>query len=400
MAIGQPVVATSSIPTPVPTPESTITVTKWDRLVTHIKEYFYNPDIGALEIALSVAASHFHYDADPVWLFILGNSGGDKTSVIINCIMGLPETYSMGDLTPRTFLSGYSGNPNASLLVALGSKILTFKDFTTFASKKSEDQSEIGSQMREIYDGYFSKDTGKGIQVKWTGKMTVIAAATPALERHWGALSDLGERFVQVRIARKSGLAQAEYAQKQAGCEKFIRDHMKELAKDFFSSSPQVVFPPPLLSTAQQRKVSCLAELVAFSRGKVPRTLKGEISGIAEIENSSRVSKVLNYIASNHATLFRRSTVSDEHDMWTAIRVARNSMPVNRYLILSVLAKNGFASTTPELIEQTKLPMSSLKYHLGDLNALGMVYTTESDTVADEHEFTEDIRELWTEALG
>src|SRR5438445_4197967 len=164
----------------------------WEAYTTHVKRWFFQPDLEAVRVTLAAAASHFHKDCDPFWLFILGPSGADKTSLCINSLLDLPQVHMQGELTAKTFLSGYTGTAHPSLLHQIGSGILAFKDFTTFMSKRPEEQAEIASQLREIYDGSFVKNTGKGITISWKGKITVIAAATPALERAWASRRDLG----------------------------------------------------------------------------------------------------------------------------------------------------------------------------------------------------------------
>src|ERR1700733_1703109 len=371
----------------------------WDSLTTHIREYFYEPDLGALEIALSAATSHYHKGADPAWLFVLGPSGGDKGSVVINSCLAMSNAHLMGDLTPKTFLSGYTGAPNASLLTQIGSGILVFKDFTTFMSKRQEEQAEIAAQLREIYDGFWKRNTGKGVELEWHGKMTVIAAATPALERYWATLGDLGERFLQVRIARKDGLRQAEYAQRQAGKEEFITKHMRELASQLMCSSPPIAVPPPILSQPQRYRISCMSELLAHSRGKVPHGPKGDIIGIAEIENSSRSSKELNSLVSGHAALFRRSSIDEHLDMWVAARVAKNSIPINRYLVLSTLAASSEPVPTIDLLRKTRMPESSARFILGDLESLGLVLS-QSGSLENSHSLVEEYREMWESAFA
>jgi hypothetical protein len=370
----------------------------WRQLLAHIGEYFYDPDIGALEIGLSACVAHFHKDTDPVWLFVLGNSGGDKTSIICNCCLAIESSHLMGDITPKTFLSGYTGKANSSLLHQIGSGILVFKDFTTFMSKRHEEQAEIASQLREIFDGYWKRNTGKGDDLIWKGKMTVLAAATPALERAWGSLGDLGERFLQVRIPRKDGLKQAGYAQRQAGKEGFIQGHMKDLANRLLKDDPKIGYPLPRPNEEQQYRISCIAELVAHSRGKVPRNFKGEIIGLPEIENSSRASKELNSLVSGHAALFRRSTIDDDMDMWVASRVGKNSMPINRYILLNTIASQQDGLDVESILKLTKMPPSTIRWVLAELNSLGLVYGAGTDPIY--HRLTDPIRHLWDKAFS
>src|SRR2546423_12474459 len=266
----------------------------WHSYAEHVKKWFFNPDLQAVEISLAICSAHFHKECDPVWCHFLGASGGDKTSVIINSILSLPQVHMIGELTAKTFLSGYTGTAHPSLLHQVGSGILAFKDFTTFMSKRPEEQAEIASQFREIYDGSFNKNTGKGVPITWKGKMTVITAANTAVERAWSGHSDLGERFLQVRISRKDGVQQSEYAQRQRGYEEHISTTMRSLALAFFQLAPAITNPPPRLSPLQMTRVAAMAELVSHARGIVPRhQVTNAIIDLPQIENSGRMSKAI-----------------------------------------------------------------------------------------------------------
>lgn len=371
----------------------------WTNYVKHLNEYFYSPDTEAVEIVLSVIASHFHKECDPIWLFIVGPSGGDKSSVCINTTLDIPNVHMQGIITAKTFLSGYTGTANASLLHKIGSGILAFKDFTTFLSQGKEEQAQIQSQLREIYDGSFVKETGKGLPLKWKGKITVIAAVTPALEREWGARRDLGERFIQVRIGMKDGVSQAESAQRQRGLEEFISKRMRELATKFFQMNPAITNPPPKLSIGQMTRVAAMSTLVAHCRGYVPTNpITGAITGLAEIENSGRMAKCIAGIISNHAALFRRQTV-DEVDMEIGKRVALNSIPSNRALVIDRIPLDGFL-TTSQLVARVGLPKSTITSLCDHLEALGVLRIQRNEQIDNNYSLTTGIKGLWNKAFN
>lgn len=304
-----------------------------------------------------------------------------------------------GELTSKTFLSGYTGSAHPSLLHQIGSGILAFKDFTTFMSKRPEDQAEIASQLREIYDGSFVKDTGKGITIRWKGKLTVIAAATPALERAWATRRDLGERFLQVRISRKDGMQQSEFAQRQRGKEEFISSTMQSLAKAFFQCTPSITNPPPPLSNEQMTRVAAMSEIVSHCRGNVPRhPMTNIICDLPQIENSGRMSKALASLISNHAALFRRREVEEE-DMLVGRRVALNTIPATRSLIIDTVPIQGCLAQE-RLGLTSGLPDSTLSYLIADLEALGVLRVKRNEIVSNEIALTPLISRLWNQAFG
>lgn len=371
----------------------------WDDYVQHLEKWFYKPDVEAASIALSAVASHFHKNCDPCWLFILGPSGGDKTSICINSLLSLPMVHCKGELTAKTFLSGYTGTSHASLLHQIGDGIIAFKDFTTFISKRAEDQSEIMAQLREIYDGYIMKDTGKGLPLVWRGKISIVAAATPALERAWATKRDLGERFLQVRIARKDGMNQAQFAQRQRGYESHISDKMKELALAFFTSTPAINYPPPSLSNNQMTRVSAMSEIVAHCRGAVPRhPITNAITDLPQIENSGRMSKSLASLISSHAALFRRENI-DERDIAIGKRVALNTIPSTRALIIDSIPLDRVIETG-RIQLQTGLPESTVNYLIGDLEHLGVLNVVRNECLGNQISLSPLITQLWKQAFS
>lgn len=349
-------------------PVSTATPAAWTRLASHITDWFYRPDLEALEVAVSAAVAHYGVESDPVWLFVLGPSGSGKSSVIINALSGLPKTWVMGDLTTKTFISHFKGKENAGLLHQIGaSGLLLFKDFTTIISKRDDDRNEIAAQLREIYDGKWRRDTGVGGTPGWEGKITVIAAATPALERAWSLKRELGERFVTVRWPRIGGARMARQAAAQRGREPEIARKMKELTFELCCARP-LAKPAPLNDLWGERTAN-LADMVARLRGSVVRESYGkhEIIDVPSIEEPSRLNKTLELLVSSHAALWEREPGADDYRI--AKRVAFDSIPSLRKSIFEFL-KDGALITQSELCNALDLPESSVRYQCEELAAL------------------------------
>jgi len=370
----------------------------WDNYTSHLRKWFYNPDIEAAAITLAAAAAHFHKDSDPCWLFIIGPSSGDKTSICIQSISGLSQVHMHGDLTAKTFLSGYTGTAHPSLLHQIGSGIMSFKDFTTFLSKSPEEQAQIISQLREIYDGSFSKATGKGIPIRWEGKLTVIAAATLEFEKAWSIHRKMGERFVQVRIDRKKGIEQSQFAQRQRGFESFIHAETKKRAREFFQAIPPIINPPPLLSDTQVKRVAAMVEILAHCRTSVPRDPKtNTINDYPDIENSGRASKLVAGLIANHAALFRRAQIT-EFDMSIGARIVQNTIPRARYKILQLVPIQGIVGQD-RLALASGLPLPTVDTIVEDLEHLGVLKVKHNTVVANEVSLTPEVQSLWLEAF-
>lgn len=90
-----------------PPPRSEQTLERFTALKDHLEHWYYQPDLQSLLITLSVGISHFVPNADPVWLFVMGPSGGGKSTINIRAASSLPKTHSVSDLTENSILSGF-----------------------------------------------------------------------------------------------------------------------------------------------------------------------------------------------------------------------------------------------------------------------------------------------------
>ena len=178
--------------------------------------YFYKPDFQAIRIVLGAIQSHYLNLGDPAWLFVVAPPGTGKTTMGIMGAAGLREVVSLSDFTESTFLSGFHGHQQPGLLEKLGhtqsvgnvhtttgNAIFLAKDFTTVLTMRREKRGVILGQLREIHDGEFKRDFGTGVSKIWRGRVTIIAAVTPVLDRHYSIFSTLGERF-QRRSSQRS----------------------------------------------------------------------------------------------------------------------------------------------------------------------------------------------------
>lgn len=392
--VSQPV-----LPTTIDSPES-VAARKWGDLTSYLSEWFFQPDNQALGIALSVTAAQFIEGVEPIWMFVIGPAGSGKTRVFINNINSLSEhCHIVGDLGESTLLSGFISTRTPSLLHQIGSGIMLFKDFSTFLSKRVEARAAIAGQLREVYDGSYTRDTGTGQKLTWTGKITVIAATTPAVERHWSIHRELGERFMQVRIARRDGIQVARYARRQQGREQQIDDRMRRLCKEFFLSP--VIPSPPDLTVEQSNRIECMAEFVSRSRGTVIRDTHGarDIIDLPQVEEASRLGKTLAAIARFHAALFRRSVVRAS-DIIAARRVALNTIPNVRAVLIDALPKNHTVVASDELIMATGVNKSTLRWNTDELEALGVVDIDRNENTFNTYRLSPEMTDLWLGGFG
>jgi hypothetical protein len=378
-------------------PEITRCNDAWDQLSTHLKTHFNEPDLDALRAVLAVA--HSHYDeGDPVWAFVIGASGSGKTSICINAISQWPKVIIMSDITPKAFLPGGKDGYTVGILETMGkSGILAFKDFTTILSQREDDRRVISSQLREIWDGSFSRNSGAR-RADWQGKVTVIAAVTPAIERSWSVGRELGERFMQIRWnSPRDSVKTARMAAEQKGSETEIYCRTKKLCADLFKASAPAKSKSPYFTKALKSRIHHLSVAIAQLRTHVIRDTHGkrEIIDLTSTEEPTRISKSLSTIACHHALLFRKDGV-DENDLLVSTKVGVDSIPLTRSKVIHSIPLNAKIDLTT-ICHFTGMPRSTVLWHLEELTALKVlngISSRFSDSI-DNYEFTEEFLSHW-----
>jgi hypothetical protein len=353
-----------------------------------LERWFYKPDLQAIRIVLGTIKSHYLNLGDPAWLFAVAPPGSGKTSISIVGASGLPEVQVLGDLSENTFLSGFYGHQpglleklgnttsNGNAHTTVGDGILLMKDFTTVLSMRGDRRNAILGQLREIHDGQFRRDFGTGETKIWRGRVTIVAAVTPVLDRHYSIFSTLGERFLQVRWHRPDSVEAGEWAIRQQEMGDVIREACGTAVKQVFDNA---LTRTPRLSREQEARLASVAEVVAIGRTHVFRNGYGnrEIEFVPEPESNTRISRGLAAIARGIAALSGNGEVAEE-DLQDAFRVGLDCLPAQRRQILVAAIRNESLNAIP-------LARTVLTRQLEELRELKML---------DGEALTEQVRQL------
>lgn len=370
---------------------------QWLNLKAHVDRWFYRADFTALEVVLSAVAAHPAIKGDPIWLFVQGPSGSGKGEIIVNSLRSIPPyTKVLGAVNRNSMISFNRGVPGGELMLlperdGEQSGIFVFKDFTTMLSLREEERNEVIAQLREIYDGSWTRSTGVGSKT-WKGKVTIIAACTPVLEQAWGLKRDLGERFLTVRWPRTGSNELAKAAGRQRGHETTIRTTTAELARDFLAATRISTLPE--IPEGIFNKISNLSEMVAVLRASVHRNggAKREITGEPVPEEPGRIHKALSALAAAHSALFRHSEVNED-DFRIAKRVALDSIPSNRLHLFSLLPSSEEWITASTWAVRAKAAASTVAWNADEMVALGVLEIKEGDEIK-EYRVSEKFRLL------
>jgi len=326
----------------------------------------YDLDIVTVIVAAAVAN---RLPGEPFWLFLIAPPASLKTE-LISALGGLKFIHPISDLTAQTFASGMNGKKDPSLLPKLSyGTVLTFKDFTTVLSMHRDRRHEIMSQLREIYDGSYSKSWGTGKTLNWKGKIGLIAGVTTIIDTHYSIYQTLGERFVQFRLPQPDPTDVAKIAMMNQGQEGVIRGKLAAAVKNFFGRVN--LDDVPYLNSETIDKLAELSSFVVLARSGVVRDSHGgrEITYVPEPEAPPRLAKQL--------SLFMKSLMicglKSEKAYRLCCRIGFDSLHRTRRAVLKFLLTRNEPTSTTQVAAETQYPTRTIRMYLEDLAALGVI---------------------------
>lgn len=335
-----------------------------------IDKWLLIPDKNVVKILLACLVSHF-FATDPLWMFFVAPPSGSKTE-LISTVAELPFVRMLSDLTPQTFASGLKAKVDPSLLLQLQNHILVMKDFTTVLTMRQEERQMILSQLREIYDGRYSKAFGTGKVVEWEGRLSFIAGVTPIIDTHSAIFQVMGERFIMYRVPQSESRLVAKKALTNYGNEKQMRLELRIAIKKFFLS---LSIPPVNDIELPDDILEALASIASFTvvarSGVVRDHYRKDLLYIPTPEAPARLAKQLGVLIKALAVVDGRKKVNWE-DFYLTLRVAFDVIPSNRMShIQAVCGKKDLSTTAVASI--TNYSTSGSELILEDLTALEII---------------------------
>lgn len=352
----------------------------WDEVVKIFEERFYEPDMVSLKVVLSAVLS-FYSSAKPVWLFVVAPPSCMKTE-FISPLSFLQDIYPVSSLTPATLLSGYDDKTNKklepSLLMKLGSAILTFKDFTSILSMKAEARLEIMGQLREVYDGEVNKDFGTGKRISWKGKIGFVSGVTEKIDETSAIKSQLGERFINYRPLVPNGISSAVRAITLQNSAIEADQKIGETIRFFFNSIDKK--KEIKLSTKMITKIANLAQIVVKIRAGIPiDSYSGDLLYVANEEGPARLASQLSTLAKGLAIINGRDSVTDE-EYKIVLKCGLDSSTKQRLMIVNHLLENDPEPTSSYSVgKKIGIKSERAKNLLSNLARIKLVKRVEND---------------------
>jgi hypothetical protein len=352
----------------------TITLTD---VITIFTRWLVMPDnASALKVTLAAVAANL-IPGDPLWLLLVGATGSGKTE-LLDPLLNLPNTYSVGTLTEAALLSGSSRrdrgkDASGGLLHQIGTfGFLILKDFTTVLSMGKEMRAPLLAALREIYDGHWTRHIGQdgGRVLCWQGKVPLVGGCTPAIDQHHGLMAMMGERFLMFRMPAMKPEEQAIRAMQHVGREQEMRSELKTAVTSFMGTIPREAGP---FDEAAHRRMAAIATFVARARSAVERNpYDREIELIPESEMPGRLARSLRCLFHGAQNI---GMAND--DAWKLIaKVAVDCIPDIRSKVLRHLKttiETGCPIDTSAIAEALAYPTTTVRRALEELTGHELV---------------------------
>jgi hypothetical protein len=326
-------------------------------------------------LVLCAAAATVDLDGEPAWVMMVGPPSSGK-SHILSLLKGVVDHY-VDDTTPAGWLSwDRKGKRPVGVLVRSPMKSLfAISDFSTVLADSDRGRRDKEyAIIRNIYDGRLSRDLGNSPEpLIWKGRITLLAGATPRIDRFTSYEDALGPRWLFVRNRPKpteEALAAAQAvrvrdgdtrAELQAKAEQILENLIR-------SSRPKAagVELSQLLRTAIDRAaMGC-----ALGRTSVPRDGYGrrEIIDAPVAEEPHRLIGQLTNLARGALAL----GLSEAEVIGLCRRVAGDTMPAKRAGVLRALSSAGGLSST-QAVRESGLSRGLIIKVLEELQVAGVV---------------------------
>jgi hypothetical protein len=337
-------------------------------------------DLDALDVTLAVLAVE-NLDGDPLWLLVVSGSGNAKTETVCaaNQVDGVhiaSTIASEGALLSATSKRERSAEASGGLLREIGHRgTLVLKDVTSVLSMGREMRAQVLAALREVYDGAWMRNVGTdgGRKIEWQGRIAFLGAVTTAWDTHHAVVSQMGDRFVLLRMSSKHGRLRAgRQAIANTGSEAVMRAELAAAVRDVIAGADRDAVA---LTDDETERLLAAADLVTLSRTAVEFDFQGNPTQAHEPEMPTRFAKQLAQVLRGAVAV----GMPRNEALRLALRCARDSMPPIRLQIIDYLAAHQAGAYTTDVRKGVKLPRTTVDRQLQALHMLGVLDCAEEE---------------------
>jgi hypothetical protein len=343
-------------------------------MLAHMSDYLHLTamDVEAVLAALSCAVSH-DVAGDPLWLMLVAPPSSIKTEIVR--LLDTVVEHKMKYITLAGLLTQRGTKPATGLLARFQGKnaMFSISDFSALlgdAKQSSPMKAEVFNAMRDIYDGEYIREM-EGVSPRWQGRVTMLAAATPAVDTFSIHDAALGQRWLQFRwpgAARADRLSAAEMVLSRDRTDA-ARAESQELAAKIVTEARAIARELRLPPHVEQTVIAA-AELTALGRCAVQRSQYGrrEVEGVVEPEGLGRLVGELRKLGEGAYAL----GLDDARVARLVHHAAVSSIPIARARVLRVLVHADRPLTTYAVAKRADMAQPVAGRALEELALVGL----------------------------
>ena len=340
-------------------------------------------------LTLAAAATR-DLDGEPVWLLIVAVPSSGKTETVR--LLDKRADGRLNEVTAAGLLGWTKGKESvpSGVLARLNDRgLVTFGDLSSLlATSDGGGRDAAFGLLRRAYDGHVTRDisppgkpaAGCSTQLSWTGRLTVVAAVTGAIDRYSVHADQLGPRWVYTRIAEPDARAKRRATDRaRRGGLDGHRNAARKTADLLITDAAACVkddVPDSVFDVIGEA-----ALVTCWGRAAVPRHGYGrrEIDGMPVVENTPRIVRQLHALAQGLLAL----GLPEDYTAGLIRSVALDSMPEDRCAVLSALSF-GEPLTTSGLARRAGLDRKVARMRAEELEVIGVVDGTRDGPDRDE----------------
>jgi hypothetical protein len=348
-------------------------------LLTQLRTWLDLPDSGPTIASLAAAATVPLDGEEAAWLLNVAAPSAGKTEAV-NLLDGVTNGR-LNEITAAGLLGwsrGKDPHPVGILARVPGNALVTFGDLSSLlATSDRGGRDSVFSLLRRAYDGHVARGInppGGGTKnlppLEWSGRLTVVAAVTNAIDRYTAHADALGPRWLYVRTAdRQLGSRRsAAKAARQSGVRE-SREEARVLSTELINHARDrvrhVTIPEPVADAIEDAVL-----VTCWGRAAVPRNGYGrrEIEDVPIIEEPPRLIRQAHVLARGLHSL----GLEDQQVEQMMRRIALDSMPAARLAVLKVLAEEDGRNTT-KISQASGLHWNVAFRNLEELAVIGVI---------------------------
>lgn len=360
--------------------------------------FFMNDEnLLVIEIIVSITLS-VKFDGDPIWLMIIGGSSSGK-SELIGTLSKIKWNTEISTLTENTFLSGMkaSNGQETSLLLKIGRRgLLTFKDYTTILAMRAEKKEIIVSQMREIFDGHLTKQTGNGGSIRWPqtgkGKINCILAVTPSIYTKEGESAGMGRRALYFVMPAQDEREMCRRQRANANTIDAMRESLQLKFKEYCEYMESIKpLELPMIEDAFAEELLDLSIFVTQARTPVERDYQGKLKLVHEKEKATRMYGQIEVLARTLQWI-NGGTLSNTHKK-LLFKMALDGIPIQRKKAIDILAQFTKVKTS-SAAAYVNMPTDWMLSQIEEINWLGVADRIKRPGSSDSFAMKPEYRKL------